>query len=74
MQEETLTQVFSWEFCEISKNTFLTEYLQATASVTQRMRHQVIKHNKFVSCIEKQVQEEETMRKVFNLIWCYDEF
>ena len=29
---ETLAQVFSCEFCEISKNTFFTEYLCATAS------------------------------------------
>ena len=28
---ETLTQVFSCEFCEISKNTFFTEYVWATA-------------------------------------------
>ena len=30
--KETLAQVFSCEFCEISKNTFLTEYLWTTAS------------------------------------------
>ena len=29
---ETLTQVFSCEFCEISKNPILTERLQRTAS------------------------------------------
>ena len=29
---ETLAQVFSCEFCEISKNTFFTEHLQTTAS------------------------------------------
>ena len=28
----TLAQVFSYEFCEISKNTFFTEHLQTTAS------------------------------------------
>ena len=27
-----LAQVFSWEFCEISKNSFFTEHLLATAS------------------------------------------
>ena len=31
---ETLAQVFSCEFCEISRNTFLTEHLWATASIT----------------------------------------
>ena len=32
MKKETLAQVFSREFCEISKNTFFTEHLWATAS------------------------------------------
>ena len=36
------------------------------------MRRQIIQHNKFYLnkylCIENQVQEEQTMRKVFNLI------
>ena len=32
-KKETLAQVFSCEFCEISKNTFFTEYLWATASI-----------------------------------------
>ena len=30
--KKTLAQVFSCEFCEISKNTFSTEHLQSTAS------------------------------------------
>ena len=30
---QSLTQVFSCEFCKISKNDFFTEYLQTTASV-----------------------------------------
>ena len=32
IKKESLAQVFSCEFCEISKNTFFTEYLQTTAS------------------------------------------
>ena len=32
IKKETLAQVFSCEFCEISKNTFFTEHLWATAS------------------------------------------
>ena len=32
IKKETLPQVFSSEFCEISKNTFFTEHLLATAS------------------------------------------
>ena len=31
--KESLAQAFSCELCEISKNTFLTEHLRATASV-----------------------------------------
>ena len=30
--KKRLAQVFSCEFCEISKNTFFTEYVWATAS------------------------------------------
>ena len=32
IKKETLAQVFSCEFCEISKNTFFTEHLWTTAS------------------------------------------
>ena len=32
IKNEVLAQVFSCEFCEISKNTFSTEYLWTTAS------------------------------------------
>ena len=30
IKKETLAQVFSWEFCEISKKTFFTEHLRVT--------------------------------------------
>ena len=33
IKKETLAQVFSCEFCEISKDTFFTEHFQATASM-----------------------------------------
>ena len=33
IKKETLAQMFSCEFWKISKNTFLTEHLWATASV-----------------------------------------
>ena len=32
IKKEALAQVFSYEFCEISQNTFLTEHLLTTAS------------------------------------------
>ena len=34
-KKETLVQVFSCEFCEISKNTFFTEHLWTTAYVLE---------------------------------------
>ena len=34
IKKETLAQVFSCEFCEVSKNTFFTEQLWTTASVS----------------------------------------
>ena len=40
-KKETLAQVFSGEFCEISKNTFFTEHLWATASVINHVIHHV---------------------------------
>ena len=33
IKKETLAQVFSCELCEISKNTYFTEHLWATAAV-----------------------------------------
>ena len=37
-EKETLTLVFSCEFCEISKNTFFTEHLWTTASEAAEFR------------------------------------
>ena len=33
IKRDTLAQLFSYEFCEISKSTFFTEYLWTTTSV-----------------------------------------
>ena len=38
IKKETLAQVFSYEFCQISKNTFFTEHLRATASILHEGR------------------------------------
>ena len=38
IKKEILAQVFSCEFCEISKNTFFTEHLWATASEKKEKR------------------------------------
>ena len=37
-KKETLVQVFSCEFCQISKDTFFTEHLQSTASILREGR------------------------------------
>ena len=42
IKKETLAQVFSSGFCEISKSTFSTEHLQMTASVIDRINKQKI--------------------------------
>ena len=38
IKKETLAQMFSYEFCEISKNTFFTEHLWTTASKGYRRK------------------------------------
>ena len=38
IKRETLAQVFSCKCCEISKNTFFTEHLQATASENRNQK------------------------------------
>ena len=38
IEKETLALVFSFEFCEISKNTLFTEHLRTTASVATVMK------------------------------------
>ena len=45
IKKETLRQVFSCEFCEISEHTFFTKHLRATASV---LKKSLMKH--FISC------------------------
>ena len=41
IKKETLAQVFSYESWEISKNTFFTEHLWATASVFDLSFHSI---------------------------------
>ena len=38
IKKETLAQVFSCQFCEISKNTFFTEHLWMTAFDLREMK------------------------------------
>ena len=48
MKKEPLIQVFSCEFCEISKNIFFTEHLSTTASV---LSEHLQKNGKIVSIV-----------------------
>ena len=41
IEKETLAQLFSFEFCEISKNTFVTEHLRTTALYISSSRNKV---------------------------------
>ena len=45
IKKESLAQIFFCEFCEISKNTFFTEHLWATAFECLRSRGQTINRN-----------------------------
>ena len=47
IKKETLAQVFSFEFCEISKNTFFTEHLRITVSGF----HGVYKETSSMKCV-----------------------
>ena len=59
IKKETLAQVFSCEFCEISKNTFFTERLWTTASVN--LSYMKLTINTFL------MHEEHVKRSEFNL-------
>ena len=43
VKKETLAQVFSREFCEISKNTFFTEHIWVTASESKTIMKVLVK-------------------------------
>ena len=69
-EKETFTAVFSREFCEISKNTFFTEHLRATASERFTGRHNYkVLHVYFVlsKLLSKLLHEEETKIKSYLL-------
>ena len=49
IKKETLAQVFSWEFCEISKNTFFIEHLRANASEVSHNQNQNENQNQVIN-------------------------
>ena len=48
IKKETVAQVFSCEFCEISKNTFSTEHLRTTASGIYFSTFHILKGNAII--------------------------
>ena len=54
-KNETLAQVFSCEYCEISKNIFFTEHLWTTASINKKYEELLKGENiKIISTVGKQ--------------------
>ena len=55
IKKGTLAQVFSCEFCKISKNAFFTEYLWVTASVLQTSVERYLEPYKIytIECLAK---------------------
>ena len=43
IKKETLAEEFSYEFCEIFKNTFFTDHLRATASELEEVNIQSLR-------------------------------
>ena len=58
IKKETLAQVFSFEFCKISKNTFFTEHLRATTS-------EVYKNNYFENHLWTAASENQHLSDKF---------
>ena len=61
IKKETLAQMFSCEFCEISKNTFFTEHLWTTASKSYRPKTAAC--SKIVSLLRLFLRFFETQKK-----------
>ena len=59
-EKKTLAQVFSCEFCEISKNTFLTEHLWTTASKASHLNNN--KDSSHDKRYKKDIEKEEKMK------------
>ena len=55
IKKETLTQVFSYRFCKISKNTFFTEHFRTTTSILLN-NHYFIANAKFTQWSEAAIQ------------------
>ena len=63
IKKETLAQVFSCQFCEISKNTFFIEHLRATDSKNHSKPRKVVRQPLFM--------QFQTNRNIF--FWFFNE-
>ena len=75
LSKKRLAQVFSCEFCEISKNTIFTEQLRATASFSlesrrfnERSSHQRCSVKKVFLVILKLYRETPVLESLFNKV------
>ena len=82
IKKEMLAQVFSYEFCEIYKNTFFIEHLRATASEVSQNQKQQLKvfckkgvPKNFAKSTGKRPEvsnfiKKETLTQVFSCEFC----
>ena len=68
IKKETLAQVFSCEFCRISKNTFFTEHVWTTASVIHSTFTTLLLAS--TTCITYSVKFKREMY----ILYCYQMF
>ena len=64
---QTLTQMFSCEFCEISKNTFFTEHFWATASNFFFVANHIVSKTDSHKLKERFWKHQEIKREVLSL-------
>ena len=75
IKKETLAQVFSCEFCEISENTFLTEHFRTTGSEYNRSNRLIVGNcSKLTKKQQKTNKQQQKTIQQCNVIarsfWC----
>ena len=71
LKKETLALVFSCEFCQISRNTFFTEHLWATASILREGRRLKQIEISIISKLTKKIIKTRKMFLHFLFFTCY---
>ena len=67
IKKEALAQVFSWEFCEIFKNTFFTRHVWTSP---ENIRKREVKENTYILKI-KQIKRDTTVMWILKLSLMY---